>query len=163
MMWSVAGLICVLLPAAGLAMFSLSAKRPSTLGITDGRLANCPDSPNCVSSQGTMKGQVVEPLRLTSKRESGENDIDVSKQAIARLAAVVASFPQAKVVSQTEDYLHAEFTSRLFRFVDDVEFHVDVPRGVIQCRSASRVGYSDMGANRRRIEAIRAALAKEPD
>jgi len=163
MAWCVAGLLGVLLPVAGLAMLSLGGKRPANLGLSDGRLAPCPDSPNCVSSQADAESQRVEPLPLAAMRGADEPDIDVSGRAIERLAAIVAHMPGGKVVRQTEDYLHAEFTSRLFRFVDDVEFHVDVPAGKIHCRSASRVGYSDMGANRRRIEAIRAALAESPE
>lgn len=71
-----------------------------------------------------------------------------------RLKSIVAGMPRAKVVSSTDRYLHAEFTSALFRFVDDVEFLIDPDAKQIHFRSASRVGYSDLGANRRRMEAI---------
>jgi uncharacterized protein (DUF1499 family) len=66
--------------------------------------------------------------------------------------------PRTRVVSEEANYLHAEFTSRLFRFVDDVEFHVDENAGLIQFRSASRAGRNDFGVNRARMEQIRAAL-----
>ena len=66
------------------------------------------------------------------------------------------SLPRTTVVTATGTYLHAEFRSAVFRFVDDVEFHADEAAGVIQVRSGSRIGFSDLGVNRRRIEAIRA-------
>jgi uncharacterized protein (DUF1499 family) len=69
--------------------------------------------------------------------------------------------PRTVVVTKTDQYLHAEVTSRIYRFVDDVEFYVDKQAGVIHCRSASRVGYSDFGVNRARIEQIRAAVEAE--
>lgn len=159
MIWAVVGVIGFLLPVAGLALLSRSARRPSSLGITDGRLAACPNSPNCVSSLATTKDQHVAPFPLETQQHSGENDEEVSRRALERLAAIVAAMPRAQVVRQTDDYLHAEFTSSVFRFVDDVEFHIDRSAGVIQCRSASRVGRSDLGVNRQRVEAIRAVLA----
>lgn len=163
MMWTVAGLIAVLLPVAGLAMLSLGANRPSNLGVTKGKLAACPDSPNCVSSQAAIDAQRVDPLPLPLQRASGEDGDVVAPMSIERLAALIAGLPGATVVRQTEDYLHAEFRSRIFRFVDDVELYVDEPAGVIQVRSASRVGHADFGANRRRVEVIREALAAASD
>ena len=68
--------------------------------------------------------------------------------------------PRSKVVSNKENFLHVEFTSKIFRFVDDVEFYFNEP-GVIHFRSASRIGYSDMGVNRDRIEEIRHLFAKD--
>ncbi len=82
--------------------------------------------------------------------------------AWAALLAVVAEWPRTHIVLQTTDYLHVEFTSLIFRFVDDVEFRLDAEAGVIQVRSASRIGYSDLGANRKRVEALRAALREHP-
>lgn len=75
--------------------------------------------------------------------------------SLERLKQIVAAMPRAKIVSTSDDYLHAEFTSAIFRFVDDVEFLIDPAAGVIHFRSASRIGYSDLGANRRRMEDLR--------
>ena len=72
--------------------------------------------------------------------------------------AIEETFPRAKLVTEEESYLHYEFTSLIFRFVDDGEFLLDEEGSVINFRSSSRVGYSDMGANRKRIESIRAAM-----
>jgi uncharacterized protein (DUF1499 family) len=76
-----------------------------------------------------------------------------------RLREVIAARPRARIISETDTWLHAEFTSLVFRFVDDVEFLLDRDAGVIHCRSASRSGRSDFGVNRRRIEELRAAFA----
>jgi uncharacterized protein (DUF1499 family) len=88
----------------------------------------------------------MEPLAFDGARE----------EAIARLRSVIESIPRTKIVTVTDDYMHAEFTTRICRFVDDVEFYVDAEAGVIHFRSASRVGYSDFGANRKRMERFRA-------
>jgi uncharacterized protein (DUF1499 family) len=163
MIWAIVAVIGFLLPVTVLALLSLSARRPASLGIIEGRLGACPDSPNCVSTLAKTNGQHVKSFPLAIEQNASKNDEEVTRWAIERIAAIVSAMPRAKVVHQTDDYLHAEFTSGFFRFVDDVEFHIDLPAGVIQCRSASRVGHSDLGVNRRRVEAIRAALAAELD
>lgn len=75
------------------------------------------------------------------------------------LRRIIEAMPRVRIVRATDTELRAEFTSRLFRFVDDVDCLLDVSAGVIHIRSASRTGYSDLGVNRRRVEAIRAAFA----
>jgi uncharacterized protein (DUF1499 family) len=120
--------------------------RPAALGVRDGRLAPCASSPNCVSSQASDETHRIAPLRFSGAAEA----------AIGRLAEIVRSLPRATLISAAGNYLHAEFRSAIFRFVDDVEFLADEATGVIHVRSASRVGTSDLGVNRRRIEAIRA-------
>lgn len=77
------------------------------------------------------------------------------QEAMDRLKGIVGAMPRARIVEAADNYLHAEFTSALFRFVDDVEFLIDPAAHVIHFRSASRVGYSDLGANRRRMEELR--------
>ncbi len=109
------------------------------------KLKECPQSPNCVSSQSTDDLHRIEPLRYSG----------TSKEAMASLVVLLNSMKRAKIVIQTENYLHIEFTSALCRFVDDVEFVIDAQEKVIHVRSASRVGYSDLGANRKRVEKIR--------
>ena len=114
-------------------------------------LAPCPSSPNCVSSAATDEAHHVAPLAYSGAPAA----------AMQRLRAVIAAMPRATVVTANDTALHAEFRSRLFRFVDDVDCVVDPATGVIQIRSASRVGYSDLGVNRQRVEAIRAAFAAQ--
>lgn len=144
----VAGL--VVLGIAYFAVLSATAKRPDNLGATDGKLASCPSSPNCVCSQGDPGDaeHFIEPLTYSGTAE----------EAMKRLEEVVTGMPRTNVVAQQDNYLHAEFTSALFRYVDDVEFLVVPDPGQIHVRSASRVGHSDLGANRERVEAIRTAF-----
>jgi uncharacterized protein (DUF1499 family) len=141
-------LFAVVLAVGGLAVLSLTARRPDNLGATDGKLAACPDKPNCVASQADDAAHHAEPLRFTT----------TPGVAWARLVRVVTAMPRVTVVTADDDYLHAEFASLLFRFTDDVEFVLDPENQVIHFRSAARVGHSDMGVNRERIEAIRAAF-----
>jgi uncharacterized protein (DUF1499 family) len=96
-------------------------------------------------SQATDDAHRVEPLRF-------EGD---AAQAFARLRELAARWPGAAIVAEAPGYFHAEFSTRWLRFVDDVEFHLDPSGRVIQVRSASRLGHSDLGTNRRRVEAIR--------
>lgn len=133
---------------AGMIVFNLLTKPPADLGVSDGRLAPCPAKPNCVCSQADADDSehAIKPLALQG--EAGD--------AIARLRGVVEEMPRTSVIEETENYLRAEFTTLLMRYVDDVEFLLDGEAGVIHVRSASRVGYSDMGANRSRVEQIRA-------
>lgn len=112
------------------------------------RLAPCPSSPNCVSSQAT-DAHHIDPIPFSGN----------SAQAMRRLRAVIEAMPRTRIVDASDTALRAEFTSRLFRFVDDIDCIVDPAASVIQIRSASRVGYSDLGANRKRVEAIRTAFA----
>jgi len=120
---------------------------PSNLGVTAGRLAPCPGSPNCVSSEATNE-QRVEPLPY---------DGDAAP-ARARLLEVLNGMERARVVQSTDDYVHVEFRSAVFGFVDDVEFYFSPP-GIIQVRSASRTGYYDFGVNRERVETLRARFS----
>lgn len=126
-------------------MVGCSGTRPSTLGVKEGRLAPCPDSPNCVSSQSADAKHGIDPIAYTTSVEEARN----------RLEKIVRAMPRTKAVRLEEDYICLECSSRLFRFVDDVEFWFDDASKVIHCRSASRKGYSDLGVNRKRVERIR--------
>ena len=123
-------------------------RKPDNLGVKDGRLVPCPSTPNCVSSQAADEAHRMDPLPFT-----GGPDV-----ALARLKTVLAARPRTTVVEEKGDYLRAESVSFLFRFVDDVEFVVDRDAKVIHFRSASRVGLSDFGVNRKRMEEIRKAF-----
>ncbi|CDH43708.1 DUF1499 domain-containing protein [Candidatus Contendibacter odensensis] len=131
---------------AALALNGCSGGRPPlNLGVTEGRLAPCPDSPNCVSSQAADENQRIEALRYTGDTTQARN----------RLLAVLNRMERVHLRQADADYLHAEFSSAWFGFIDDVEFQFNPP-GVIQARSASRTGYYDFGVNRERVNAIRA-------
>ena len=115
---------------------------PENIGNLGGRLADCPDSPNCVCSFEERESHYVEPLNAS----------------LAEIQRMLMSLPRARIVASDGNYLYAEFTSRIMGFVDDVEFLYDPDAGITHVRSASRVGYSDMGVNRERVEAIRDGL-----
>ena len=114
-------------------------------GAANDRLSPCPESPNCVSSLSEDKSHQVEPLTYNVP-------LDVARE---KLISVIKSMKRSEIAIAENNYLHATFTSFLFRFVDDVEFSFDDERKIIDVRSASRMGYFDLGANRRRVEELR--------
>ena len=121
------------------------AGRVPTLGVENDRLAPCPDSPNCVNTQAQADDKhFIAPIKYTGTKEA----------ARLRLLEIIRNTSRAHILSSTEDYIRVEYTSLLFRFVDDVEFYFP-EEPVIHVRSASRLGYSDLGVNRRRVEDIR--------
>jgi uncharacterized protein (DUF1499 family) len=115
---------------------------PQDIGVRDGRLIACPESPNCVSSYESSEEHAIAAL---------DGNLNQVQQ-------ILVAMDGANIVEQSNNYLYAEFTSSLMGYVDDVEFLYDAANNTTQVRSASRVGYSDMGANRSRIEAIRTQL-----
>ena len=140
----------LLVVAATLALLAaLSRARPPD-ALAPGTLAPCPASPNCVTSLATDARHTIDPLRFEGGADA----------AWERLRAVLASLPHARPAGERPGYLHVEFKSPLFGFVDDVEFLLDAPNRRIEIRSASRVGWSDGGANRRRVEAIARLFAR---
>jgi uncharacterized protein (DUF1499 family) len=145
----------VLLLLSGSAMAALfgslfAGTPPSNLGVQAGKLTPCPESPNCVSSQAKDAAHLIAPIAYDGD----------AKAAMARLAQVVARQPGATLVTQRSDYVYATFQTPLMGFVDDVEFVANPLQHVIDVRSASRLGHSDFGVNRKRIEAVRAAFAE---
>ena len=126
------------------------ASRPSPEEAAVARMQPCPSSPNCVCSREDPADAThyIEPLRFTGGAD----------QAMARLRQIVEDWDRAEVIEADGGYLRAVFTTRLLRFKDDVEFELDAEAGLIHVRSASRLGHSDLGANRKRVEAIRAAF-----
>jgi uncharacterized protein (DUF1499 family) len=136
-------LLAALLPA-----LPWAGARPKGLGIAEGRLAPCPGSPNCVSSDAADAQHGIAPLALAVP----------AAEAWGAARDAVAALPRTTLVTERPDYLHAECRSALLRFVDDLELHLREAEGLIAVRSASRVGYGDLGVNRRRVEALRSAL-----
>jgi uncharacterized protein (DUF1499 family) len=124
---------------------------PTNIGVNNGKLIACPATPNCVSSQAPASeiDHTIAPLQVRKDPLVTIND----------LKQVIRSMPRTKIVKETNNYLYVEFASKLMGFVDDVEFYFDNDTKTIQVRSASRLGESDLGANRQRIEEIRSLLA----
>ncbi|NBF41310.1 MAG: DUF1499 domain-containing protein [Spirochaetes bacterium] len=118
-------------------------------GVTDGRFEQCPDTPNCVSTQADRADEThyVEPVDVTD-----------AAAALDRAARWVAESPRGQIITRGDDYIYAVFSSRLFGFKDDVELYVPPGGGVVHVRSAARVGQGDMGVNRARYKAARSVL-----
>ncbi|HLA29573.1 MAG TPA: DUF1499 domain-containing protein [Pseudomonas sp.] len=139
----------LLLPLA-LLLGACSGSPAENLGLHDGRLAPCPDSPNCVNSQAGDAEHFIAPLPLKGS----------AQQTQTLLKQLLASEPRVRLVEEAPGYLRAEFSSKLMRFVDDVEFSIG--ESAVDVRSASRLGYADFEVNRKRIEALRQRLAAQP-
>lgn len=158
--WLLILLAMVVVGAIGAGQAGLFGSSPPTdLGVHDGKLRPPSATDNSVSSQALLypdnlqhQAAQIAPLPL---RGDGP-------MTIAKIRAVVETMKGAKVIKSDADYLYVQYTTPLMKFVDDAEFWYDLNAQVIQVRSASRVGQSDMGANRMRIEAVRAALIALP-
>ncbi|MDJ0510749.1 MAG: DUF1499 domain-containing protein [Crocosphaera sp.] len=127
-------------------MFNFSGTRPKNLGVNNGKLMACPGTPNCVNSQSSDNQSKIDPLPM---------------MAISDLKKIIESMERTTIIEATENYLYAEFQTPLMGFVDDVEFYCDTDEKVIHVRSASRLGKSDLGLNRKRVEEIRAKLLSQ--
>jgi uncharacterized protein (DUF1499 family) len=119
---------------------------PSNLGVANGQLQPCPNSPNCVSTQAPQSNteHFIPALPYT-----GETNF-----MMTQILKIVSAMPRATIIKQEGNYLHVEFRSQMFRFVDDVEFYLDDTNKLIHFRSAARLGQSDMGVNRKRMTEI---------
>ncbi|MEZ6119335.1 MAG: DUF1499 domain-containing protein [Pirellulaceae bacterium] len=145
--WIVRAILFAMIGMGAVMVMNLFSKPPANLGVRGGRLAACPGSPNCVCSHDSDSQHAIAPLNYST--EPGI--------ALQRIVDSVGSLG-GKVVERRDGYLRAEFTSRLLRFVDDVEFYFPPDESIIHVRSASRIGYSDLGVNRQRVEQIRRRL-----
>ena len=121
---------------------------PENIGVQDGHLASCPATPNCVVSQGADEDHAIAPISYSTDRATAQQN----------LADILGVVPRTNIVQQQDGYILAESESRLMGFVDDSEFYFPTDEKVIQVRAAARLGESDLGVNRRRVEQIRLAL-----
>jgi uncharacterized protein (DUF1499 family) len=121
------------------------------LGVNKSKLAACPTSPNCVSSDAADSAHHIEPVRLRGS-PAGVWQITQS---------LVAALPRTKIMTAQSNYLHAECRSALFGFVDDLELNLRPEERIIAVRSAARLGYTDFGVNRKRLERLRSELLKK--
>jgi uncharacterized protein (DUF1499 family) len=146
-LWTIIAIALPTLLVSGLLIMSLFSKRLDNLGLTEGQLRAYPSSPNCVCSSADSSDteHAIEPLVIPEGLE----------QPLEKLVAVMESLPRATIVKREDSYLHVEFRSPWLRFVDDVEFQIVLEENLIHVRSASRIGHSDLGVNRRRVEQIR--------
>lgn len=118
------------------------------LGVTNEQLTQCPKTPNCVNSQAADKQHFIQPIAFNGASQEAQN----------RLLQILKALKRSEITVNKENYIRVEFTSAFFRFIDDVEFYFPLAKTektIIQIRSASRIGRSDFGANRKRMEQIR--------
>ena len=130
-----------------MSLFSFSGKQPQDLGVNNGQLKACPSTPNCVSSQApnSDKEHAIAPFTYSGS----------ATDAINRLKTIIEGMERSKINEVSDNYLYAEFSSKIMGFVDDVEFYAPPGESVIHTRSAARLGKSDLGVNRKRTEEIR--------
>lgn len=140
-----------LLLSLSLCLISCAGSRPTDLGVTADRLFPCPTSPNCVCSDCDSIKHQITPFTLAVP----------AQQAWQAIGEQIAAVPRIRIISVTDDYLHAECRSAVFGFVDDLELHLRPEEGIIAMRSAARSGYYDFGVNRRRLEALRTTLREK--
>lgn len=124
------------------------AGKTPELGIQGGKLLPCPSTPNCVVSQGADPDHKIEPIAYRGSR-------DEARELLTKVLGVV---PSTAIVAQQADYIRVKSTSRILGFIDDTEFYLPEDEPVIHVRAAARLGESDLGVNRRRLEQIRFAL-----
>ena len=122
-----------------------SGKRPANIGVRAGKLAPCPESHNCVSTQAEDAEHAINPIAFSEPLEQVQD----------RMMTILNTIPRTKVIVNEPGYIYAEFKTAIMMYTDDVEFWFDEDAGLIHFRSASRLGYSDMGLNKRRMESIR--------
>jgi uncharacterized protein (DUF1499 family) len=109
--------------------------------MSDPQLKPCPESPNCVSTQTQQKSKQMDPIPFA---------LD-PKEVLKIIKGVVEGLPNTRLEKESDHYLHYTFKSKIFRFIDDVEFLIEAEQKLIHFRSASRTGYSDMGVNKKRM------------
>ena len=137
--------IILLMILARFFMLGNTSKSGNPPGLISGRLSECPEKPNCVSSEFVGdESHYISPLSYPSPKS--EEIMDLMKTIIQEVGG--------KITSEEHSYISATFTSSIFGFVDDLECRNDKSKYTIHLRSASRVGYSDLGANRKRVELI---------
>jgi len=121
------------------------AKSKKPIGIVDGKFHPCPDTPNCVSTQATDNKHKIDPNKYSGSLS----------EAKEKIFKIINSLKRSKIITNKDNYIHAEFRTATFRFVDDVEFLFDDSEKIIHFRSRARLGISDMRVNRKRMEIIR--------
>ncbi|MCH2533473.1 MAG: DUF1499 domain-containing protein [Bdellovibrionales bacterium] len=129
----------------GLGFYSQSLNQNH--GIVNDQLKPCPDKPNCVSSQEDRDSHYVPPIEVESVRNS-----------LQKLVDYFSKNPEYQLQQVSNNYLHVVHKSKIFKYRDDIEFYGDPEKRLLHVRSASRVGYSDIGTNKKRVEKLRSLI-----
>jgi uncharacterized protein (DUF1499 family) len=158
LLYSLLGLMTIVLVAARIGL--LAGQQPTDLGVKNGRLKPPSITPNSVSSQASLHSDHVQ--RGYASIDSLPLKSDDPVASLRELSVVLKRMTGVSVIEQKSDYLYAQAQTRWLKVVDDVEFWFNPERGVIEVRSASRVGRLDFGVNRQRVEAVRTAYLAQP-
>jgi uncharacterized protein (DUF1499 family) len=152
---AIALLALVVLVAGQLGL--LRGKAPSDLGLKDGKLKRPSKTQNSVSSQVALwpEHPQAQYAGIAPFKATGDGSAEMTK-----IAEALKALPRSVIVTQTPSYIYAQSTTALLKFTDDVEFALDASKGVIDVRSASRLGQKDFGVNRARVEALRRAIGQ---
>ena len=146
--------VAVCAVACGFAAMFFQGRQAPKLGIVNGELKESPASPNCVNSFAQDELHAIRPFQSAA----GQSEL-----LLADLTAVIVRMPRTRLVEQSTNYRRFECRSRIFRFVDDLELLAIPEKDVVHVRSASRIGHSDLGVNRDRVESIRRAVDTKQD
>ena len=138
-----------------LSILSLNAcwfLKPDDLGLKNKSLKPCPSSPNCVSTFAKTEYHRIKPIVYEAEE----------KEIMMKILSAIKSQSRTEIIKQNENYVLAEFTTKIMRYVDDVEFYIDTENKTLHFRSASRIGYGDGGLNRKRMEKLRDLIEEKP-
>lgn len=134
-----------------ISVFFFTGEKMCALGLSNGKLSACKGAWNCAITQEVDKETPTDnPLYYTMNHH----------EAFEQLKKIILDFPRADIISQTDEYIHATFTSKFFRFIDDIECYLPKNKKVIHFRSASRSGFYDFGVNKNRINSIKKTFQK---
>ena len=126
-------------------ILGVNSKSKNSPKLIDGRLSECPNTPNCACTENKDHAKhYISPINLSQSTAPNFNSLLGLKEIILNMGG--------SIQIEKENYISATFTSTIFRFVDDFEVRIDKANKVIHLRSASRVGRSDFGVNKKRIE-----------
>jgi len=139
------GVTAVLAVIGTIVIYSQNRKPQIELGLVDGKLREIPEKPNCVSTQTSQEDKLVAPMAF-------KDSLDATKEAFKQ---ALESYGDIEIIEEEGNYLYAVATTGLMKYHDDIEVYFDEDNQVIQFRSASRAGYSDMGLNKERYEQIK--------
>lgn len=145
-------LLLIGLISTSIFLTACSGSRPTNIGVSEGKLSPCPESPNCVNSRANNSVHTIKAIHFKKPISQSE--------AIQAVKTALLTLPNIEIIKQTNTYIYAEATSKIMRFVDDVEFLFPNEDYIqeVHVRSASRMGYRDFDVNRERIESVRAKL-----
>jgi len=133
-------------------ILSYLSRSDNAVGIVNGKLSQCPDKPNCVCSEfSDDREHFIAPINIPEN--AADESLRMLKEAIQESGGVIQS--------ESDTYLAGIYTSKFFRFIDDLEIRIDSAEGLIHIRSASRAGYGDMGVNSKRVELIKALFSQK--